>query len=197
MPKGIPLTEEDQACRRREIFNAAVLLFLEKGFQETSMREIAAAAGMGKSTLYDYFKNKDDILLFVFEEESQILTDQARKIAQKDLTPAERLRQIMRNHLAFLQKNHQLFARLHYEVQRLNINSQKSIQKHRYAYQDLVRALIDEGIRDGSFRQVDSLLAARLMINSLISILYTSRPTASAEKMLEGALAIFFTGFEA
>jgi AcrR family transcriptional regulator len=54
MPKGIPLTEEEQARRRKEIFHASVHLFLSKGFNETSMR-IAEAAGIGKSTLYDYF----------------------------------------------------------------------------------------------------------------------------------------------
>ena len=37
MPKGIPLTEEEQFRRRKEIFDASVHLFLDKGFNETSM----------------------------------------------------------------------------------------------------------------------------------------------------------------
>ena len=69
MPKGIPLTDEEHARKRQEIFDASVHLFLNKGFNETSMREIAAAAGIGKATLYDYFKTKDDILLSFFERE--------------------------------------------------------------------------------------------------------------------------------
>ena len=48
MPKGIPLTEEEQAKRRHEIFHQVVGVFLKKGFQETSMREIAEAAGLGQ-----------------------------------------------------------------------------------------------------------------------------------------------------
>ncbi|RPI85263.1 MAG: TetR/AcrR family transcriptional regulator [Chloroflexi bacterium] len=197
MPKGIPLTEQDQACRRREIFSAAVNLFLEKGFQETSMREIAEAAKIGKSTLYDYFANKDDILLFVLEEETQNLTNKAREIAERDILPSERLRQIIKMHLEYMQQNRNLFARLTFEVQRLNFLSQQSIQKRRYEYQDVVREVIEEGIRDRSFRKVDSLLAARLIINSLISILYTSRPTADADAMLEETLSIFFVGIQA
>ena len=66
MPKGIPLTEEEQANRRHEIFHKVVHVFAKKGFHETSMREIAASAGLGKSTLYDYFKTKDEILLYFF-----------------------------------------------------------------------------------------------------------------------------------
>ena len=95
MPKGIPLTEEEQANRRHEIFNAAVDLILKKGFQETSMREIAEAAGMGKSSLYDYFKTKDEILMFVIEEEGLIVMNQAQAIARLNIPPEARLKQIL------------------------------------------------------------------------------------------------------
>jgi len=45
MPKGIPFTEEELEKRRHEIFHRVVKIFLKKGFQETSMREIAEAPG--------------------------------------------------------------------------------------------------------------------------------------------------------
>ena len=67
MPKGIPLTRNELEQRRREIFDASVHLFLENGFYETSMREVAEAAGIGKSTLYDYFPNKDEIIVYAIE----------------------------------------------------------------------------------------------------------------------------------
>ena len=95
MPKGIPLTEEEQARRRKEIFNASVHLFLQKGFNETSMREIAEAAGIGKSTLYDYFPSKDDILLSFVEDELENLTKRGQDIAKQNVGADEKLRQIM------------------------------------------------------------------------------------------------------
>jgi AcrR family transcriptional regulator len=196
MPKGIPLTEEEQSNRRREIFNAAVNLFLEQGFQETSMRQIAEAAGMGKSSLYDYFRTKDEILAFVIEEETIILTKQAQAIASRNIAPEMRLKQIMETLLNFMQANQNLFSRLSAEAQRLKLESQKRIQERRYVFQDLVRAMIDEGIAQGRFREVDALLAARLLINSLLSVLYTSRPTGSAEAMLAEAVEIFLRGIK-
>ena len=72
MPKGIPLTDEELDRRRHEIFDRSVDLFFEKGFRETSMREIAEAAGMGKSSLYDYFETKDEILVWAVEDEMPI-----------------------------------------------------------------------------------------------------------------------------
>jgi AcrR family transcriptional regulator len=194
MPKGIPLTQEDQANRRREIFDAAVSLLLAKGFQETSMREIAEAAGMGKSSLYDYFKTKDEILVFVIEEETRFVTQQAQAIAVLDLPPDVRLRQIMAMHLQFMQANENLLVRLGVEAQRLKVESQKRIQQARYVYQDLVSDIIQEGITQGFFRNVHALNAARLLINSLLSVLYTTRPTGSAEEMLDEVVEIFLNG---
>jgi AcrR family transcriptional regulator len=196
MPKGIPLTEEEQAKRRHEIFHQVVGVFLKKGFQETSMREIAEAAGLGKSTLYDYFKTKDDILLYFFEDQINDLTDAAQKIALRNTPANERLRQVMTVHLEFLQANKNMLMKLSMEVQRLGLDSQKQIQMNRHAYQDLLRGLIEEGIREGIFRKVDSLLAARVLINTMAPVVFTSRPTGSPQEMMEETMDIFLKGLQ-
>src|SRR5512145_1680732 len=102
MPRGIPLTEEEQSRRRKEIFHASVHLFLSKGFNETSMREIAKAAGIGKSTLYDYFPSKDDILLSFVEDELQTLTEKMKEIAGQKVGAQEKLRQMMFAYMDYL-----------------------------------------------------------------------------------------------
>lgn len=196
MPKGIPLTEEEQAKRRHEIFHQVVNIFVKNGFHETSMREIAEAAGLGKSTLYDYFKTKDEILIYFFEDQLNDLTDEAQKIALQNLSADKRLCQIMEKYLESLQANKSLFLKMMQEAQSLKPADQKQVQEKRHAYQDLVRALIDEGIREGVFRKVNSLLAARLLISSISSVIYGSRPTGTLEEMLKETLDIFFKGIE-
>ena len=57
MPKIV-----DKIRRRREIADAALDLFAQRGFERTAIREISAAAGMGKGTFYDYFSDKEDLL---------------------------------------------------------------------------------------------------------------------------------------
>ena len=196
MPKGIPLTKEEQEKRRHEIFHQVVNIFLKKGFQETSMREIAQAAGIGKSTLYDYFKTKDDILIYFFEDQINDITREAQRIALQNLPADKRLRQIMEMHLEFLQANRSAFMKLSLEAQRLKPESQTRIQKKRHAYQDLVRGLVEEGIREGVLRKVDPLLAARMLINTLVPVVFTSRPTGTAQEMMEETMDIFFKGIE-
>jgi AcrR family transcriptional regulator len=197
MPKGIPLTEEEQAKRRHEIFHSVVNIFLKKGFHETSMREIAETAGLGKSTLYDYFKTKDDILIYYFEDQLSDLAEAAQKIALQNKSANKRLREVLKMHLESLQANKNLFMKLSLEAQRLKLESQSRIQDKRHAYQDLVRALIDEGIREGAFRKVDPLLAARILITAMVPVVFTSRPTgASSEALMKDATDIFFKGIE-
>lgn len=194
MPKGIALTKEEQNRRRREIFNAAVDTFIEKGFLETSMREIAELAGMGKSSLYDYFSNKDEILVFMMENATEYISLKAERINAQPISAEKRLRQIIEMHLAFIVKYKKLFYLFSYEGRRMSQESQQRVQKGRYAYQDMLRGLVKEGMREGTFRDVDPLLAARMLINTMIPVVYTSRPTGTPQEMMQETLDIFING---
>lgn len=197
MPKGIPLTEEEQARRRKEIFHASVHLFLNKGFNETSMREIAEAAGIGKSTLYDYFPTKADILLSFVEDELQQLTGRVLEIANQNIGAQEKLRQIMFAYMEYLATNEDFYMKLSVEVQRLAQNSLEQIQRKRHDLQDLLCKIIDEGIREGSFRRVNSLLATRVILSALTPAIYATRPSGSREQMMEEAFTLMLKGIQA
>ncbi len=194
MPKGIPLTEEDQNRRRHEVFDVSMALFLNKGFHETSMQEIAAAAGMGKSTLYDYFESKDEILISFVEDAIYDLAEQVRQIVKQDGPATGKLRQVLRVHLEYLLANKEFFNKLSFEVQRLDLNSQRRIQVQRHAYQDLICKLIEEAIQAGEFRPVNPLLATRTLLVLLTPAVYTSRPTGTPEQMMDEVLDIFYHG---
>ncbi len=196
MPKGIPLTSEEQSKRRLEIVGIAMNIFKEKGFQGTGMREIAKAVGVGKSSLYESFKTKDEILVFALEDEMLQIIDQTQSIAGSDFPPDVRIKQMMQMYLNFIQTNNTLLLWLNAEAQGLSVESQHRLQEKRYAYQDIVRSIIEEGISKGFFRKVDALVTARLLINSMITVLYTSRPTGSAEEMLNEVIEIVFNGIK-
>jgi TetR/AcrR family transcriptional regulator, cholesterol catabolism regulator len=197
MPKGIPLTEEEMAQRRKEIFSAAVHLFVRNGFNETSMREIAEAAGVGKSTLYDYYKNKDEILLSYFEDEIQNITRRAMEIKQQDHPAIQKLRLVMQAQLEYLLANKAIYMRLTAEAQRLSLESQTRLQASRHAYQDLICNLIKAGIEEGSFRPVDTFLSMRIILATLAPVVFTTRPTASPQEMLDTSLDIILNGIKA
>jgi AcrR family transcriptional regulator len=196
MPKGFPLTEDELNRRRHEIFGAAIKLFVEKGYNETSMREIAQATGLGKSTLYDYFASKEEILITFVVEEVRYMTIEAEKILSLDLSAAEKFRRILLKQLDYMLANKLLYLKVSFEIQRLSFESQQVIQKHRHAYQDMLSRLVQEGIQNGEFRPVKPLLAVRGMFSFLSYAIFTSRPTGTPEEMMSDVLDIFFKGLE-
>lgn len=194
MPKGIPLTDDEQGRRRKEICAASVHLFLNKGFSETSMREIAQAAGVGKSTLYDYFPSKDHVLVWYVEEEISTLTAKVKDIAAEPLGAQARLERMVYAYLDYLTANEDFFTRLSAQVQRLAQDSVERIQRKRHALQDVMRQVIDEGIQEGCFRPVDSLLATRVILSALTPAVYTTRRTGSRAEMMQEAFGLLLNG---
>jgi AcrR family transcriptional regulator len=160
------------------------------------MREIADLAGMGKSSLYDYFANKDEILVFVMDQSMRYVTTQSQRINAQPISAEARLRQIIEMHLDYVVTNKKLFFLFSYEGRRLSLDNQKRMQQGRYTYQDMLRKLIEEGIAEGIFRPVDALLAARMLINTLIPVVFTSRPTGSPQEMMRETLDIFMNGIQ-
>jgi len=196
MPKGIPLTEEEIDRRRHEIFHSSVALILKQGFAGTSMQEIAQAARVGKSTLYDYFPAKDHVLLFVFEEELDILQEQAEGLAAEEIPVEEKLIKILEAQLDYLLNNKNFFIELSMQVMQLGQAVQKRIMKKRYAYQDLLRAVLEQGVREGVFRPVNTRLATRTLLSIMEVLVYTTRPTGSPREMLADALDMFMHGIK-
>ena len=71
--------ERERNFRRHEIISSAVKLFAEKGFEHTTLDEIAEASEFGKGTIYNYFQNKEEIYLAIVEE---ILENHSKIIAE-------------------------------------------------------------------------------------------------------------------
>ena len=189
MPKGIMLTPEQQAARREEIVGVALRLIAENGFQKTSMREIAVLANMGKSSLYDFFKTKDEIVVYAVEKEIEETIQKVHRIIADESSPEQCLRKIMLNHLGVPK-----LMWLNTESDYLEEEYRKRLKAARYAYQDIIKSVIENGVAAGIFRKTDADLMTRLLINSVIAIVYTSRPSASPEKMLDETMHIFLHG---
>jgi AcrR family transcriptional regulator len=169
-------------------------LFVSQGFSATSMREIAQATGLGKSTLYDYFSTKDDILGFAIEEKLGSLTRRAQVIADGSGPAADRLREVMRMHLSALLDSGALFMQVMVEGQKLRPETLQGIQNRRYAYQDLVRDLVEQGIDSGEFRDVNAVVAMKILLALMAPVVWTTRPVGTPDEMLEDALDILVHG---
>ena len=84
------LRERKKAATRKVIFETAIRLFAERGFESPTIDEIAAAAGTGKGTVYNYFSTKEEILVEFMVEFEARLQKRIERFAEAD-APLERI----------------------------------------------------------------------------------------------------------
>ena len=160
MPRGIPISEKMRHRVRHRIFKVAARLFIKQGFHETSMRQVAEAVGMGKSTLYDYFPSKEEILLYFVEQEMETTHQDAVRITAQDMPASEKLRQILQSLWTYLNDNRAMAMLTAREASRLGEEATRRMAKRRAKYQKILENVIRQGIQEGTFRPVDPALAA-------------------------------------
>jgi AcrR family transcriptional regulator len=77
----LSLRDRKKAQTRQRIISVAMKIFAKKGIEQATVDEIAAAADVGKGTIYNYFETKEDIIVaFLVDIESQVQTEVARMI---------------------------------------------------------------------------------------------------------------------
>ena len=92
--------EENKEKTRKEILRAALELFSKKGFFRTTAKEISDKAGIAEGTLFNYFKTKEDLALYFFEQKIAALIDWYRRNGALQTRPlSEKLFAIVYQHL--------------------------------------------------------------------------------------------------
>ena len=86
MPKIV-----DKKKKVEAISDAALRVFQEHGYHQTRMKDIAQMAGMGKGTLYEYFKDKADILRFAFDQYFSVFSEGILKAMKEKTKPSEKI----------------------------------------------------------------------------------------------------------
>ncbi len=100
--------ERDKEEMRRKIMDASRQLFLEQGFEKTSIRNIADAIEYSPATIYLYYKDKNE-LLFALHEEAFVKLMQELSVVMKVQDPFERLVEMGRQYIKFAVENPELY----------------------------------------------------------------------------------------
>lgn len=159
----VSASKEDKQSR---ILAAASRLFDRFGPKKATIDDIARAAGLGKGTVYLYFKSKDEIFLSVVRGELNTLLDQIRSALAADGTSEERLRRYMSVRFGHLEA---MLARYDHRLEIVReSHEQPGMSQLRNDYiraeAELVRHLIDFGIARGELSCADPGLASTAIV---------------------------------
>ena len=88
--------EEKSLLSKGKIIDAAMKLFLEKGYENTTMQDIVEASGMSKGAIYHYFKSKQEIVAYLSDYEKEQFTSRIKElVVHPGMTAQQKIRQIV------------------------------------------------------------------------------------------------------
>jgi AcrR family transcriptional regulator len=193
--------EEHKALTRREILAAAADLFRAQGYNETNLGDIASHVGIGRTTLYEYFADKEAILISLVQQELPGLMQQLVADLPDGLTCRERLGELIVRGLQFVSDESNLGAVLMRELPNISKEAQLEVREVHFGLADAVTGVCREGVASGEFREFDADLTGRLvyglMMSASSSLLRSAKAEAEMRTMADTLLAIVFDGLAA
>lgn len=186
------------ANSKQQIIEAAGIVFERYGFKKTTMDDIAFAAGKGKSSLYYYFKNKEEVFEAVVAFEAKQLVAEINKAIDASHSAVDKLRSYVNIRMKrFVQRGNLATA--------LNDNFLATfsfIEKIRNNYRDfeieMIAGIINEGIEKKEFKPVDTNFTSEAILTCMIGfevpLLTKSKTSEESIIRINNVIDMFFYG---
>lgn len=182
--------------KRKQILDAAAVIFSRKGYHQAKVEEIAREAEVGKGTVYEYFNSKKDLFQQVMMEFSNTYFDNFEDKLAGIESVTERLQLILKIHLTFIKDNKEianiLIAEHHLLGEELHhwflTRQQEKLKK--------LQSMIQEGIEKGEFKPFDPELAAEMILGLIFSVggCLLKDPALNIDKIVNTAMEIILKG---
>ena len=173
MPKIV-----DKKAKKMEILHVAMQVFAQKGVVKTKMIDIATAAGIGKGTIYEYFSSKEDIFKTAFIFFFQSMDQTIRDALSKTNDPLQQLHLLVEKSFESMLHGGENFAEIMMDFWAEGVrNKDKEVLdtidlKGVYSrYRKMIKGILDSGIKQGVFKEMDSKMVASVFIGTLDGIM--------------------------
>lgn len=180
------------------ILRAAIKVFARSGFFNAKVADVAREAGVADGTVYLYFKNKDDILVSIFNHVMDEALERGRRNLAEVEEPVEKLRKIVSAHLDRLGRDRDLAVVFQVELRSSTKFMEQFSATKLTEYLDLIRSVIEEGQQIGVFRQgLNTKLVAKVLFGALDEMATNwvlSRKRYSLVSTAEPVIDLFLNG---
>ena len=137
----------------KRILEAAIKVFAEQGFFQSTIAQIAREAGVADGTIYLYFKNKDDILVQFFKYKTKQVFDGFREEVNRADNAVDKLRNLVRRHLDEFQRDRNMAILYQSETHQSFRMAEKQIKEMSNMYLDIVAEIVEQGQQEGLIRK--------------------------------------------
>ena len=155
--------KEQKEKTKENILNIAKKKFIKNGFLKTTTEEIAKAANVAHGTLFLHFKNKETLILEIFDNLLNIITNELHSL----LINLVSLEDILSKYLDFVKKEEYFFSILAKEFPFYTDKLQRQIIFRESAIKNYFYIAIDKGIKKNIFKKVDITTALIFLFSTI------------------------------
>lgn len=186
------MTRRDQQAeeRRQQILDTALRLFAERGFEKTTIKDLAVAMGVAQGLVYHYFRSKDELLFAILEEGTFVPGLRRLLTVSPDRPAAEVLEEVARGFSAFLVERGLMLRVVMHEAQ---TNPRVATVRQRMIAGgiDLLSSYLAARIRAGELRPHDPNITARALFSTIVALQLTD---ASADDLVPAVVDVLLHG---
>jgi TetR/AcrR family fatty acid metabolism transcriptional regulator len=167
------MAKQKSIAIRNSILESATQVFARTGFYKAKAIEIAHKANIAVGTIYNYFKNKDDILIAIFTERIGALNESLRETLRGIDDPDEKLAAILRSTIALLESDRELAEVVTIELRQSSKFFSSTAISSVIEYLDLITEVVREGQQKGLYRSdVDARVVSLVFLGSFENLLH-------------------------
>jgi len=190
-------TDASSQFTRSRVFEIAAEVFHRKGYDNTSMSDVASAAGLTKAGLYHHVASKESLLYTVLDSGLDLTESYVVKRLEQISDPLDRLKTMIDLHLRLVleERNLEVTGLLH-ECKTLSAADQARINRRKKAYVRMTTALIEDVVKKYHVKDVNPKLAAFALLGMLNWTYqwYSASGGNSREEIVENFQRIFLQG---
>ena len=191
---------EHKEKTRREILDAGADLFRSQGYSDTNLGDVAAFVGVGRTTLYEYFTDKD-ILVHIVEDRSPAVVDEMLVDLPAEISVRDRLSELLVRGLRYVSSDVDLGSMLMREMSKLSRSAQRRIARAHGGLATELTRLIGVGVETGEFRRCNpedvGQLVYSLMMTSSQSLMRRPGAGDRFQQVADTLLLLVFDGLSA
>lgn len=182
--------------RKQHILEAAAQLFREKGYSATSMRDLAKAVDLKASSLYNHISGKEEILRDICFSNAKRFLEALKQVESGKENAAGKVRALIRLHIQVATEDLTSIMALNDEWRHLSEPHLSEFIAMRKDYEQRFRAIIEQGIKDGSFKRYDAGIALNTIFSAMRWIYDWYRPgrNISIEQLEEEVAGLLLNG---
>jgi len=191
-----------RAERKKQILDAAMIVFSRKGFHQARMYDIVRQSGLSKGTIYWYFSSKDEIITTILGDLFEREFSNLGEIQNEGGSASERLLKFMRISLTDLMPmlKHMPLTYEFYAFALREETVRNTLKKYFRSYVELLIPIIQQGIDSGEFRVInaeEAAIVAGAIFEGTILLWVYDPDTVDLGRSMETGFRLFLNGLKA